>query len=138
LTIRLLTLLLAIPATGTGLFARTAPAESGGQGIDLKSLATSVKPCQDFYEYANGRWFEQNPIPADRSSWGAGSQLFGKNLTVLHQILEDAAKDTSAPAGSVTRKVGDFYRAAWMKRASKPKARRRSAKSSRALRQSKT
>jgi len=111
LSMTLLTLLLAINATGTGLFARTSDSEPRAQGIDLKSIATSVKPCQDFYEYANGRWFEQNPIPADRSSWGAGSELFERNLVVLHQILEDAAKDTSAPKGSVTRKVGDFYRA---------------------------
>jgi putative endopeptidase len=106
----LVTLLLVMNAMGAGLFARTSPSARRGQGIDLKSLATNVKPCQDFYEYANGRWFEQNAIPADRSSWGTGSELYEKNLTTLHQILEDAAKDTSAPKGSVTRKVGDFYR----------------------------
>jgi putative endopeptidase len=110
LSLSLLALLFAVNATGAGLFARTAPSDAGGHEIDLKSIATNVKPCQDFYEYANGHWFEQNPIPADRSSWGAGSQLFEKNLVVLHQILEDAAKDTHAPAGSATRKVGDFYR----------------------------
>ena len=84
--------------------------EPGGAGIDIKSIATTVKPCQDFYQFANGNWLEQNPIPADRTSWGAGSELYEKNLAVLHQILEDAAKDTNAPKGSVTRKVGDLYR----------------------------
>ena len=69
-----------------------------------------MRPCQDFYSYANGHWLQRNPIPADRSSWGAGSELYEKNLAVLHRILEDAAKNTGAPKGSITRKVGDFYR----------------------------
>ncbi|HEX8891246.1 MAG TPA: M13 family metallopeptidase, partial [Pyrinomonadaceae bacterium] len=49
-------------------------------------------------------------IPADRSSWGAGAELYEQNLVVLHGILEDAAKDSSAPKNSPKRKVGDFYR----------------------------
>jgi putative endopeptidase len=102
-----LILLLALNATGASIFAQT----KSSHGIDLKSIATTVKPCQDFYQYANGHWLEHNPIPADRSSWGAGSELFEKNLAVLHQILEDAARDTNAPKGSAARKVGDFYRA---------------------------
>src|SRR5689334_6555833 len=81
-----------------------------GRGINLLYMDTSVKPCQDFYQYANGNWLTKTAIPADRSSWGAGSELYEKNLTLLHEILEDAAKDTSAPKNSPKRKVGDFYR----------------------------
>ncbi|HEX8774290.1 MAG TPA: M13 family metallopeptidase [Pyrinomonadaceae bacterium] len=81
-----------------------------GRGVILKYMDTTAKPCEDFYQYANGNWIKDNPIPADRSSWGAGSELTEKNFEVLHQILEDAAKDTNAPKGSPRRKVGDFYR----------------------------
>jgi putative endopeptidase len=110
LSFTILSLLLTINAAGAGLFAQTRPSEQSTHGIDLKSIATTVRPCQNFYEYANGHWLEHNPIPADRSAWGAGSELYEKNLAVLHQILEAAAKDSRAPKGSVTRKVGDFYR----------------------------
>ncbi|MBV9958197.1 MAG: M13 family metallopeptidase [Acidobacteria bacterium] len=84
--------------------------KQSGRGVDLSYMDTTIKPCQDFYQYANGNWLANNPIPADRSSWGAGSELYEKNQTVLHEILEEAARNTSAPKGSAARKVADFYR----------------------------
>jgi putative endopeptidase len=92
------------------LLAQTPPAQQSGRGVALAYMDTSAKPCQDFYQYATGRWLANNPIPPDRSSWGAGSELYEKNQVVLHDILEAAAKDKSAAAGSSARKVGDFYR----------------------------
>ena len=111
LSATILGLLIAINIVSTPLIAQSRSAQPSAHSLDVKGMTTTVKPCQDFYEYANGQWLELNPIPADRSSWGAGSELYEKNLVVLHQILEDAAKDTDAPKGSATRKVGDFYRA---------------------------
>lgn len=108
--VALLTLVWAVNIISTPLIAQPRSPQPSAHGIDVKSIATNVKPCRDFYRYANGTWIDNNPIPADRSSWGAGSELYEKNLVVLHQILEDAAK-ANAPKGSVTRKVGDFYRA---------------------------
>ena len=88
----ILSLLLATNMASANLLAQSKAAEPGGHGIDVKSISTNVKPCQDFYQYANGNWLEQNPIPADRTSWGAGSELYEKNLAVLHQILEDGGQ----------------------------------------------
>ncbi len=85
-------------------------ADEQTHGFNKSSMDRSVKPCDNFYQYANGTWLKNNPIPPDRSSWGAGSELSEKNLTVLHQILEDAAQDTHAPEGSIKQKVGTFYR----------------------------
>src|SRR5262245_43801654 len=78
--------------------------------LRLENIDKSIKPCQEFYEYANGKWLANTPIPADRSSWGTGAEIYEKNLEVLHQILEDAARNTSSPKGSITQKVGNFYR----------------------------
>ena len=73
------------------------------------NLDRSVSPCDDFYKFADGGWLKNNPIPADRSGWGVFNQLRDQNEAVLHQILEEAAKDKSAKPGSNWQKIGDFY-----------------------------
>jgi putative endopeptidase len=79
-------------------------------GIDLNAIDTSVKPCQDFYQFANGTWISQTSIPADRAFRGVITDVGERNSAVLHQILDTAANNTNAPKGSAERKVGDFYR----------------------------
>ena len=89
--------------------ARRTAAASEGHGVKVAAMDTTCKPCDDFYKYANGKWTPANPIPAAYPSWGSFTQLAEKNRDTLHHILEDAAKNVSAPAGSPTRKIGDFY-----------------------------
>ncbi len=77
-------------------------------GLDLTWLDRTCKPCTDFYQFANGNWLKNNPIPAAYSSWGSFNILAENNRNVLHDILETAAK-SNAPAGSVDQKIGDYY-----------------------------
>jgi putative endopeptidase len=77
--------------------------------IDLVNLDTSIKPGNDFFHYANGAWLKNNPIPAAFDQWGSFNILADHNNDVLHEILDDAANDKSAPAGSNKKKIGDFY-----------------------------
>jgi putative endopeptidase len=100
------------------LFGATLVATAMGQNaykqtkpIDPANMDLSVKPCDDFYRYANGTWIKNNPIPPEYSQWGSFNILAEHNSDVLHTILENAASDTSAPAGSNERKIGDFYAA---------------------------
>ena len=92
-------------AFGWAAFAQTAP-----RGFDPANMcSTSCKACDDFYQYANGGWIAKNEIPAAFSSWGITSPLREKNIATLHQILEDAAKNTTAAKGSNEQKIGAFY-----------------------------
>ena len=79
------------------------------KAIDPANMDLSVKPCDDFFHYANGAWLKNNPIPAAFDQWGSFNVLADHNSDVLHEILEDAADDKSAPAGSNKKKIGDFY-----------------------------
>ncbi len=77
--------------------------------ISAANLDTTVKPGDDFYKYANGGWLKNNPIPGDQSSFGSFEALAEDNYKQLLSIMEDAAKDKDAKAGSVKQKIGDFY-----------------------------
>ncbi len=52
---------------------------------------------------------KNTPIPDDRSSVSIASLLLDKSLDQLHGLIESAAGDTHAPAGSEARKIGDLY-----------------------------
>ena len=91
-----------------GLSAAPAMAESSLHGSDVD---TSVNPCADFNSFVNAKWVAANPIPADRTRWGAFDQLAEKSLEAQHQIVETAAKNAdAAKAGSLEQKVGWLYR----------------------------
>jgi putative endopeptidase len=69
---------------------------------------TTVKPGDDFFQYANGGWLKKNPIPPAYSSWGIGNVVEEELRDQLKKINEDALK-ADAPKGSNTQKIGDFY-----------------------------
>jgi putative endopeptidase len=79
------------------------------KAIDPANIDLSIKPCDDFFRYANGTWLKKNPIPAAFDQWGSFNILADQNSDVLHGILEDAAADKTAPLGSNKQKTGDFY-----------------------------
>jgi predicted metalloendopeptidase len=91
------------------LCSATPAGSSAENGFDLGNLDNSVAACTDFYQYADGGWMAKNPIPAAYPRWGTFDQLQERNQEIVHQILESAAKDASAPQGSNEQKIGDFY-----------------------------
>ena len=84
-----------------------APAKA--KALDPANLDTSVKPCEDFYQYANGTWLKSHPIPADRARYGSFDELSDRNREVLKKILEETSAKSDWPKGSNEQKVGDFY-----------------------------
>jgi putative endopeptidase len=86
-------------------------AHTNEHGIDPQNFDTTVGACTDFFEYANGGWLKSNPIPAAYSQWSLDDELRERNLTLLREILDKAAKDPGATGGA-TQKIGDFYASA--------------------------
>ena len=71
-------------------------------------LDKSIDPCNDFYAYACGKWRAQNPVPADRSSWGRFDELLQRGQYIVRDILEKAAVDRPGRSAS-EQKIGDYY-----------------------------
>ncbi|MBL7818771.1 MAG: M13 family metallopeptidase [Saprospiraceae bacterium] len=76
--------------------------------IDPANFNTSVRPQDDFFEYANGTWIKNTPIPATESRWGSFNELIEFNQKALKAICEESAANPGAK-GSINQKVGDLY-----------------------------
>jgi putative endopeptidase len=94
------------PATPAAAPAPVAPA--GVRGVDLAAMDPSVKPGDDFYDFANGTFMRTAEIPPDRASTGAFRRVADVVEERTRAIVEGAAR-VDAPAGSDARKIGDLY-----------------------------
>lgn len=77
--------------------------------VDPANMDASVKPGDNFFEYANGTWVKNNPIPAKQTRWGAFNILAQENTDRVVAILKDAAAAKGQSKGSVKQRIGDMY-----------------------------
>jgi putative endopeptidase len=101
------------PAATAGTVAGAPPAGRaiiGDFGLDLSAGNPAVKPGDDFFAYANGRWVASFSIPADKSSFGPFDRLDELSKERVRGIIERAAA-TGAPAGTPEQQIGDYYAA---------------------------
>ncbi|HET9406750.1 MAG TPA: M13 family metallopeptidase [Candidatus Sulfotelmatobacter sp.] len=87
--------------------AKPSPAQ-GQHGIAAENIDRSVKPGDDFYDYANGAWLKRTEIPPDRPSVGMFSAVFDKASKQTQGLIEELAKG-NAPSGTNDRKIADLY-----------------------------
>lgn len=76
--------------------------------FDTAGMDTTVKPGDNFFLYANGKWMKNVKIPKTETGWGSFYTLYNDNLKNLRDILEKSAKSNAAK-GTAEQKVGDFY-----------------------------
>ncbi len=81
------------------------------RGIELGDLDRSIDPCTDFFEYANGTWRANNPIPPFMNRWSRRWASGELNKEHLKAILEEVSGKQSWPAGSPEQLIGDSYAA---------------------------
>ena len=97
-----LTLTVAGPAVAQGTYRQTTP-------LDPANLDRSANACVDFYQFANGGWIKNNPIPAAYSRWGSFNELEEKNQSELTKILDRAAADAGAKRTAASGMLGTYY-----------------------------
>ena len=97
------------PASTTSTTPAGAAASAASRsGIDLDGMDKAVAPGDDFFCYANGTWLKDAEIPADRSSWGAGSVLDELTSRRTADLIAETAKNP-ASGGPDARKIADTY-----------------------------
>jgi endothelin-converting enzyme/putative endopeptidase len=87
------------------------PQSAKAHGIDVKDIDRAVDPCANFYDFANGAWRANNPIPASMTRWSKRWQAGESSKDKLKGLLEASAENRSAAKGSVDQLIGDFYTA---------------------------
>jgi putative endopeptidase len=74
----------------------------GTYGFDETGMDRSVAPGDNFYQYSNGTWAKNTPIPADKSNYGMFVMLDDLSKERTRAIIEESAKDPG-------NKIGQAY-----------------------------
>ena len=87
-----------------------APAAAQGavHGVNKADMDMSVRPGDDFYQYAGGGWLNANPMKPEYSSYGVFNDLAETNRKQIRELFENLSKEKHA-FGSVGQKVADLY-----------------------------
>ena len=75
--------------------------EIGSFGFDTSGMDTKVLPGDNFYEYANGTWAKNTPIPADKSNYGMFTKLDDLSRERTKTLIEESAQDPNSRIGAV-------------------------------------
>ncbi len=74
----------------------------------VSHIDSTTRPQDDFFQFADGRWFKQHPIPASEQSNGIFQLVQDTvNAQVLNICKSAAAKEEQK--GSNKQKIGDFF-----------------------------
>ena len=77
----------------------------GTYGFDTAGMDQSVTPGDNFYQYSNGTWAKNTPIPADKSNYGSFNILDDLSRERTRGLIEEQAKD---PASKIGNAYGSF------------------------------
>ena len=72
-------------------------------------IDSTTKAGNDFFQYANGKWFKQNPIPASEQSNGIFQLIQDTINAQVRKICESSSANQQAEMGSNKQKIGDLF-----------------------------
>jgi putative endopeptidase len=85
-------------------------AQNGSQhSVEMGDIDRGVAPCTNFYDYANGKWRAQNPIPASMDRWSRRWQAGERNKDQLKTLLEEVSQRKDWPKRTVEQLISDHY-----------------------------
>lgn len=75
----------------------------------VSHIDSTVKAGDDFFLFANGKWFKENPIPASEQYNGLWLLIQDTINAQIRNVCESSAALTNAEKGSNKQKIGDFF-----------------------------
>lgn len=97
-------------ATGLLAACNNTEKKEAKQDILYANLDTTVNPADDFFQYSNGGWIKNNPIPADETTWGIAHLVQEELYARLKHINEEAVKNNEQ--SGTGKKIADFWQSA--------------------------
>jgi putative endopeptidase len=77
----------------------------------VSHIDSAISPGENFFLYANNRWFTENPIPGTKNSVGIFRTIQDTINSQVRQVCEKSAALTNAEKGSKEQMIGDYYAA---------------------------
>jgi len=75
----------------------------------VSHIDSTIKPGDDFFLFANGKWFKEHPIPASEQNNGLWQLIQDTINAQVRNICESSAALKDAPKGGAKQKIGDFF-----------------------------
>lgn len=76
--------------------------------IDVNNIDTTINPGDNFYQYVNANWLKNNPVPEDKSYYGAFTELRDKSIEDQKKLINKLIKQKNKK-GTNAQKIADFY-----------------------------
>ena len=83
----------------------------GEWGFDPASLSTDIDPGDDFFAYANTKWLEANPLPAEFSRFGAFNLLREKSTSDVKTLVDRLTSKVPATLSADEKRIVEAYEA---------------------------
>lgn len=102
-----------LPFSFMALLCVSISCQPSGKGDAKDALAAHIdmliKPGEDFFMYANGKWFSKNPIAPSEQSSGIWQVIQDTINSQVLKICKSSASVENPEKGSNKQKIGDFY-----------------------------
>ena len=109
-----LALALSAPASAEDVPTEEVPTPTmsfGEWGFDPASLSTDIDPGDDFFAYANEKWLEANPLPAEFSRFGAFNLLREKSTSDVKALVDRLTSKDPATLSANEKRIVEAYEA---------------------------
>ena len=77
--------------------------------LNRADMDLSVKPGQDFFQFAGGGWMKAHPLTPEHARYAQFNALDEVNRKRIRSLIEDLAAQPAKP-GTLAQKIGTLYR----------------------------